>query len=372
MEHNFAQKPKKRYSKGLILLVCLLLVITIVLGGALGFVTFSYMNYKNNMERQIEVLGNVEMDENGQMEINENGIINQAIARNEVVGIETLKGYAAQYGVSIEFLQRFFNDTIVYRDGGNVVYEPINYDLPQHSYDFAKNLVRSEAGLEYQQDGKNIAIKGIDVSKHQGNIDWKKVKADGVEFAFLRVGVRGYGDEGKLMVDDTFHQNAKAAINAGVQIGVYLYSQAISVEEAKEEAALVIEQIKDYNITYPVVFDWEEVGTAPARTDDVPRDTLTEITKVFCSDIKSAGYHPMIYGNIKWFMKRVDISQLTEYDKWFAQYFNTPFFPYDFQIWQYTASGSVDGITGNVDINMALVPYPKASGTVSSDTASSK
>lgn len=274
------------------------------------------------------------------------------------VPLSTLKNYANQYGVSIEFLQRFFDDQIVYKDETGIVYADIDESLAKSNYDWS-NLSRTNGVFEYIENGEVISIKGIDVSKYQGSIDWNKVKADGVEYAIIRVGRRGYS-EGLVGLDESFEQNIKGAAKAGIKVGVYFFSQAVNEEEAIEEANFVLDAIKDYDIQYPVVFDSEEIIGDDARTDGITAAEMTDIAIAFCDTVKAEGYTPMIYGNIKWFMTKMELNRLEEYDKWFAQYFNTPFFPYAFTMWQYTASGSVDGIDGNVDLNICFKDYAAA------------
>ena len=197
---------------------------------------------------------------------------------------------------------------------------------------------------------------GVDVSVYQGNIDWEKVKADGIDFAIIRVGGRGYGSEGKIYDDRLFQQNIEGALAAGIPVGVYFFSQAITVEEAREEARYTLEKIKGYDITYPVVFDWEIIGGSTARTYELPSGTLTAAANAFCDMINDAGYQPMIYFNSYCGYIKYDLSQLVSYPFWFAQYTTTthPSFYYHFDMWQYTDSGSVDGMIGRVDLNLYL------------------
>lgn len=273
----------------------------------------------------------------------------------KTIDIDVFKEYSQQYSVSGEFLQRFFQDEIVYRTADGVVYAPIDETLPKSKLDF-NNLVVEPDSIKYVENGVDTGIKGIDVSKHQGNIDWVKVKNDGVEFAIIRLGYRGY-EVGNVLIDEKFHQNMRGAIAAGVKVGVYFYSQAITVQEALDEAAFVLENIKNYDITYPVVFDMEEVTEDTARMNGLTTAQRTDFTIAFCDEVEKAGYTPMIYGGIKWLVEMVDMSRLVKYDKWFAQFYKTPFFPYDLQMWQYTSSGKVDGIAGNVDINIGFKDY---------------
>lgn len=272
---------------------------------------------------------------------------------------DELDRYATESSTIWEFLQRFYTDTIIYKDiDGKYRYEPVNFDLPlsDYNWDHLIQLDKAHKELEYVEDGKTLSIKGIDVSRYQKIIDWKKVAADGVKYAILRVGYRGY-DLGGLIKDELFDSNATGALQNGVAVGVYFVTQAITVEEAILEAEFVLENIRAYNVTWPVVLDIEEAASVTARTTNLTKQQRTDFAIAFCETIKEAGYTPMLYCNIRWFIQELELERLTEYDKWLAQYFNRPFFPYELQMWQYTSSGRVDGITGNVDLNLSFVDY---------------
>lgn len=222
------------------------------------------------------------------------------------------------------------------------------------------NLVEEGGYKVYYENGVKTSIMGIDVSKYQGNVDWKQVKNAGVEYAIIRLGYRGMNtdkDGGNLELDPTFKQNIEGALDAGVPVGVYFFSQAITKEEAIEEAKMVLENIKDYDITYPVVFDTEVVTSYNARANNLTRQERTDITIAFCEEIKAAGYKPMIYANTKWMIMGLDLEQLTAYDKWFAYYGDNLMFPYQFQMLQYSDTGKIPGIEGNVDLNISFIDY---------------
>ena len=211
--------------------------------------------------------------------------------------------------------------------------------------------------LDFQYEGRYLGcvkaetVPGIDVSYYQGNIDWKKVKASGIEFAMIRLGYRGYGQEGKLMEDKMAFENIQGALDAGLQVGIYFFSQAITVEEAVEEAEFVLERIEGYDITMPVVFDWEYISEE-ARTAKMDRRTLTDCYKAFCDKIAEAGYTPMAYFNTYQSRQLMYLHELEEYPFWLALYSDRMTFPYRFEMWQYTDSGTVPGIEGKVDINL--------------------
>lgn len=223
-----------------------------------------------------------------------------------------------------------------------------------------EDLITDENGFKHFINSNSKSILGIDVSKYQGNIDWKQVKEAGVEFAILRVGFRGF-NEGTLELDPYFERNIKAANEQGIHVGVYFFSQAINEEEAIEEAQFVLNKIKDHKITYPVVIDTEHVTTYDARANKLPQQVRTNVVKTFCEEIKRQGYEPMIYANTKWLLMGVDLEQLTDYDIWFAYYGNNLNFPYEFDIYQYSAKGKIPGIKGDVDLNFSLKDYSEIS-----------
>ncbi len=229
-------------------------------------------------------------------------------------------------------------------------------DVAKNTYNYS-NIIVDENGFKYYTENNEVVSKlGIDVSYYQGNIDWDAVKGDGIDFVIIRVGYRGY-ETGSIMLDSKFYEYINGATAAGLDIGVYFYSQAITTEEAIEEAEFVIDAIEGYEITYPVVFDWEIVGEDTARTNDITVDTINECTTVFCNTIAKAGYIPMIYTLKKQALMKLDLSQLAGFDIWLAEYKDEPEFPYYHTMWQYASDATVSGISGNVDINISYVDY---------------
>ncbi len=196
---------------------------------------------------------------------------------------------------------------------------------------------------------------GVDVSSHQEKIDWQAVKEAGVDYAMIRVGWRGY-TEGGLNVDTSALENLQGATEAGLPVGVYLYSQAITVEEAREEAKLVLDVIKDWDITYPVVYDWEWIG-GDARTVNADGRTVTDCTKAFCTEIEQAGYRPAFYFNQDLASRLFYMEELQNYDFWLAQYTDAMTFPYNVEMWQYSCTASIPGIQEEVDLNMCFRDY---------------
>ena len=237
---------------------------------------------------------------------------------------------------------------------GNKFY-PVHRNVDVCPYD--TNLLVLDGSIMYYNDPAYETAIGIDVSSHQGEIDWERVAASGVEFAMIRLGYRGYGSEGTLNLDPYFEQNLAGARAAGLKAGIYFFSQAITVEEAYEEAAFVLEHLDGEELDYPLAYDWEPISGVGARTDGLDSVTLTDCALTFCHMAELAGYTPMVYYNNPVGYGRYDLSRLTDYDVWFAQYASRPTMYYDYRIWQYTSSGTVPGIDTRVDMNIAFIPY---------------
>lgn len=235
------------------------------------------------------------------------------------------------------------------------IYLPVLADVPACSYDMEQLVSRN--GMNYYVGDEGISSRfGIDVSAHQNEIDWETVKAAGVEFAMIRLGYRGYGS-GELVPDQNFDRNVQGALAAGIDVGVYFFSQAITPDEAVAEANMAIAMLEDYDITYPVVYDWEVITTDAARTDDVSVETLTDCTVAFCDTIAAAGFTPMVYQNKRTSLLKLDLAELTDYDFWLAEYGDEATFYYHYDMWQYTAQGRIPGIEGDVDLNICFKDY---------------
>ena len=208
----------------------------------------------------------------------------------------------------------------------------------------------------YLEDEKISSKLGIDVSSHQGDIDWNAVKESGVDFVFIRCAFRGYGS-GEIVRDKYFDQNIQGAQAAGLNVGVYFYSQAVTKEEAIEEAETTLSLIGDYKLNYPVVYDWETVPEDAARTDSLGVDDLTDCTIAFCDKIRESGFVPMIYQNKRISLLKLDLPRLQNYDFWLAEYNDQASYYYNYRIWQYCSDGHVPGIEGDVDMNICFAPY---------------
>ena len=228
----------------------------------------------------------------------------------------------------------------------------VETDPNMHTYNW-DNLTWSN-GFPSYEDVTYTSEIGIDVSSHQKSIDWAAVKNSGVKFAMIQVGYRGY-ETGALMDDAYFEENIQGAIENGIDVGVYFFSQAVSAEEARAEADFVLERVKKYKLQLPIVFDLEEVSNATDRVENTTSEERTQAAVTFMNHIKNAGYQAMVYSSSQLFETVFDINYLHDYDFWVADYSSAPNFNYHFSIWQYTDAGTVDGISTNVDMNIMFV-----------------
>lgn len=231
----------------------------------------------------------------------------------------------------------------------------INAYIAKNKYDYV-GMVSQEPLMKYYENGQKISYMGVDVSKSTGTVNFAQLKNAGIEYAMIRLGSRGYGT-GQLSIDENYITNMEDAKSAGLSVGVTFYSQAVTVEEAAEEAELVLANLTDYNITYPVVFHMDVIANDQARTDTLSKMQLTEIAAAFCDRIAEAGYTPMIYGNKYWLLRKIDLTKLGKYEIWLSQSEDVPDYPYTFSMWQYTQNGKIPGIAGEANLNISFVNY---------------
>ena len=239
---------------------------------------------------------------------------------------------------------------------GNVPYYP---DIPASAYAEEAFVMNEYGRIEYNDSSVKYTT-GVDVSSHQGKIDWEKVKDDGIDFAIIRIGLRGYGIGGEIYDDDMCEENIKKAKDAGLNVGVYFFSQALNVDEALEEAGYVIEKLDDIDeeLDYPVFFDWENEPGKNMRTDGMTGDEITQCAVAFCEEIKEAGYIPAVYFNLSYGYAKYNLDSIKDYRFWYAQHEKkSPSFYYNYNIWQYSDKGRVDGIDAYVDMNISFSDF---------------
>ncbi|MBO4889651.1 MAG: glycoside hydrolase family 25 protein [Lachnospiraceae bacterium] len=210
----------------------------------------------------------------------------------------------------------------------------------------------------FDDDGNKISHLGCDLSYHNKYVNWDELAASGCEFVMLRCGYRGYS-EGGLAKDEKFDLYASEAQRVGLKLGVYFFTQAVTVEEAEEEAKYVLDLIENYNISYPVAFDTEYIDDDSARTNtvEISDELRSDICRAFCEKIREKGYYPMLYASENWMRRYLELESLREYDFWAPQYLEENDFLFDFTMWQYTDCGSIQGVKGDVDLDISMVDY---------------
>lgn len=234
----------------------------------------------------------------------------------------------------------------------------ISPNIPKSSYDYT-NLLNQAGKYKYFEQDKCISFFGVDISKEQNYIDFNKLKKAGVDFVMIRMGARGY-QSGQLTTDDYFTDNLKRASDAGLEVGVYFISEAVSAEEAVEEVNYITEAIGDYKLTYPVAMVMQSQKNDVSRIDGLTKSERTAIVRAFLSAVKDAGLKPVLYGDKLWLMKYYDLVKIiSDYDIWYTGTDDDglPDFPYRFSMWQYNRAGTIDGIVGTVNFDISFTDY---------------
>ncbi|MCR4654941.1 MAG: glycoside hydrolase family 25 protein [Lachnospiraceae bacterium] len=230
--------------------------------------------------------------------------------------------------------------------------------MPKNSYNIDNFVIDNGFMAYYDDDGNKLSHLGVDLSYHQQSVNWDELKASPVEFVMLRCGYRGYS-EGGLIMDEKFREYASKCNEYDIPLGVYFFTQAVTVEEAVKEAEFVIDAIKDFDISYPVAFDTEYVSEENARTNltEISDRLRTDMIKAFCDRVKEEGYYPMFYASENWVRRNMYFEELADYDLWAAMYMEENDFLFDHTIWQYTSQGNIPGIDTEVDLNISMVDY---------------
>lgn len=294
-------------------------------------------------------------------EIKEMGEVSQnarELAPLDEKTLGTVKEYAEQGKTFLATLKMLFSDQFVLADEGRFYFRDIDPALRPYSYDSEKISLGSDGIISYDDDEYDISY-GIDVSQHNDVIDWEAMKNGGniPDFVYIRAGLRGYGS-GKLVADTQVSANIAGAKELGSEVGVYFVTQAVTEEEAREEAQFVLETLSDNTVDLPIALDVEKVESyeTEPRTKNLSAQEYTRNMLAFVDEMKKEGHETIIYGNGKTFMLLLDMSMLEDTDKWFADYVAEddyiPYFPYDFSIWQFTSQGHIAGVTGEVDLNI--------------------
>ncbi|MBO5609308.1 MAG: glycoside hydrolase family 25 protein [Eubacterium sp.] len=283
------------------------------------------------------------------------------VSKNIYFNVDKIEGLGEEFPDMNSFvhenIRKYLNKAYVvigdYLDP-NCEFFKISPNVARNDIDWGTEFYNAENELYFRRfkDGQPIGKIGIDVSEFQKNIDWERVKGAGVEVAIVRVGYRGYGESAKMVEDSMMDANLNGANSVGIETGVYFFSSAINRDEGVEEAQFVLDRIGGYNITQPIIIDTERIGEGSgARADEISVEDRTAAVVGFCETIEAAGYTPMIYASRDQFVKYLDIEKIGKWEFWLAAY-DTPVFPYHTEAYQYTPYGLVDGIEGNVDLDV--------------------
>lgn len=233
----------------------------------------------------------------------------------------------------------------------------INAYIDKNAYDYT-GLVCEEPFMRYYANAKKISRQGLKLDESYGSVNFESVENEGIDFCILRVGKRGYAT-GSVSYDNNFVQYATDAQAAGLSLGVSFCSQAVSVEEATEEANLTVAALRDNNIVpdYPVIFEMDYVIGDDSRTGGLTKQQLTDIAKAFCDTVKAAGYTPMIYGDKYWLLRKLDLTKLSGYNIDLSQDGDVPDYPYQFVMWDYNHEADIKGISQKVTMCISFVDY---------------
>ena len=298
----------------------------------------------------------------------ENGTGNEGDASPILAMIFRKVNFLAAADAKSRFIKYDTNSAPVYDKNSDPVYETEttyiytgwqNIDGATYYFDKDGNKATGQQviqGISYtfSSEGVRSGTIGIDVSKYQPTVDWKKVKNAGINFVMIRCGYRGYGS-GVLVEDPMYRSHISGAKAAGLRVGVYFFSQAVNEAEAVEEASMAVSLAKKYGINMPIAIDSEYAAGGSGRADRLSKSDRTAITKAFCNTVKSAGYTPMVYASKSWFSDHLNASQLSGYRIWVAHYANKCGYTGSYHIWQNTDKGKVDGIPGYVDMNISSI-----------------
>ena len=247
--------------------------------------------------------------------------------------------------------------TLITNRDGSEEWVLISPYLTKNTFDFTK--MEDKAGLKrYMENGRKTSYVGVDISKHTGKVYFPSLKAAGVDYVMIRLGSRGYST-GQITLDENFKENIEGAIEAQLDVGVYFYSQAISQDEAVQEANFVVQNLEPYRgkVKYPIAVNMGFVSNDKSRIEGLSREDKTAVTVSFLDAVRAAGYVPMVYGDKEWLIKEVDLTKLQDYDVWLSQEEEIPDYPYRYAMWQYNTDGVLNGIDGGADLNICFVNY---------------
>lgn len=347
-----------------VLVILLVIVVLGIIGFAKGKLLVAGVPSANDAEKPVYTESEMQQlilaakdDAQAGKEAEITGAYNNGYSIGQNSLLDYIKDTLMSNNSSLETFNKIYPDHFIVVSNGRYNFLQINKNLKLNELVQDQIMVLDNGEMQYTDaEGNVISHKGIDVSEYQGNIDWGKVAADGVEFAIIRAYYRGYGT-GRLVRDTKVDDNIQGAIDNGIHVGVYVFSQAITREEAVEEAESAIETLSPFATNVPIVIDVERVAGANPRMDALSVEERTDVILAFCDTVTNAGYIPIVYYNTEMGGLYVDLEKLEGITKWYAWYGSWLYYPYDYSIWQYKDSGKVNGISGGVDMNIALEPF---------------
>lgn len=246
---------------------------------------------------------------------------------------------------------------ISYRDGTSQWLE-INDDIPFHEYDF-KRLKAQNGKMAYYEQNKVVSRLGIELSEESGTVNFETLKAEGIQYVMIKVGERGY-ESGRLVLDQKFFTYMEGARQAGLDVGVYFCSQAVTASEAADEAAFVMDNIKSYTVTYPIVFRMDMINNDTARTDILSPEQKTDIVIAFLTTVEREGYFSAVYGDKEFLLTQVIPEEiLPKYDVWLTDLKPVPDYPYQFKLWEYAGGETLQGVEKEVSYTISFVDYSR-------------
>lgn len=245
--------------------------------------------------------------------------------------------------------------TLVINRDGSEEWVLITPYLPKNDYDYT-NLVSQSGRMAYYTDSRVTSYLGVTIDKYDDYVDFGLLRDDGIDYVMVRVGVRGYGT-GTITLDDYYTDNISRANQAGLNVGLYFTSQAITVEEATEEAVALISVAQENKITYPLAIDIGFILNDTSRIEDLSKTEKTEIIRAFADTVKEAGFNCVIHADKEFLIKEIDLSKFSDVDIWLDNNGDLPDYPYAFTMWEYASNGTVNGISGPADLSISFIDY---------------
>ncbi len=353
-------KKKKGYGGFVIVVILLVLAVLAAVGAAVYLLFFTKFD-QNGVNTDKPIYTQAQLDEELQAAMASadqrvNDAFDSGFEEGRRTTLTNLMENLVATGSSITSLRPFYPDKVIVVSNGTFNFVDIDTSLKLTDLRQEGFVTDVDGEMSYVIDGETLSHKGIDVSSYQGVIDWPRVAADGVEFAIIRTTLRGYGT-GRLVEDENFAANIEGAMSAGIHVGAYVFSQAITEEEVVEEAQSAIDALSPYVSGVPIIIDVERISGSQGRMDTLTPSERTDMIVKFAEVVSNAGYKPYVYYNTEMSILYVDLARLEGIPKWYASYSSDFFYPYDIDILQYSATGKVMGINGDVDMDICFKPF---------------